>query len=195
MLARIRNRECTSHAKGTPPAPWVTSATYLSQVFSKTPRHARTSKLPRRRWITVLDHLRDSKTFADLTLTVRDHGPATVVELTGEFDAYTAFELRRYLALYPSGRLVHVVMDLRKLGFVDSAGIAVIVALSKQASARQGTLRLVIPENHLLVKLRRMGLVKLWPIYQDVESAVDAVTRISQTAIATASASADTGHI
>lgn len=116
----------------------------------------------------------DSKTFADLTLTVRDSGPATVVELSGEFDAYTAFELRRYLALYPSHRFVHVVMDLRKLGFIDSAGIAVIVALSKQATARSGTLRLVIPESHLLVKLRRMGLIKLWPLHPDVESAVEA---------------------
>lgn len=116
----------------------------------------------------------DSKTFADLTLTVRDSGPATVVELSGEFDAYTAYELRRHLALYPAHRFVHVVMDLRRLGFIDSAGIAVIVALSKQATARAGTLRLVIPESHLLVKLRRMGLIKLWPIHADVESAVEA---------------------
>lgn len=132
----------------------------------------------------MLDQLRDSKTFADLTLNVRDHGPATVVELTGEFDAYTAFELRRHLALYPSSRFVHVVMDLRELGFVDSAGIAVIVALSKQATARCGTLCLVLPENHLLVKLRRMGLVKLWSIYETVESAIDAVTRIADTGAA-----------
>lgn len=122
----------------------------------------------------------DSKSFADLTLTVRDSGPATVVELSGEFDAYTAYELRRHLALYPSSRFVHVVMDLRRLGFVDSAGIAVIVALSKQATARAGTLRLVIPESPLLVKLRRMGLVKLWPIHADVDSALDAVFRIEQ---------------
>ncbi|HEU5353409.1 MAG TPA: STAS domain-containing protein [Actinocrinis sp.] len=120
----------------------------------------------------------DSKTFADLTVTVRDSGPATVVELSGEFDAYTAFELRRYLALYPPNRFVHVVMDLRPLGFIDSAGIAVIVALSKQATTRAGTLRLVIPESHLLVKLRRMGLIKLWPIHADVESAVETVERI-----------------
>ena len=134
--------------------------------------------------MTVLDNLRDSKTFADLTLTVRDHGAATIVELAGEFDAYTAYELRRHLALYPSGRFVHVVMDLRKLGFVDSAGIAVIVALSKHATARDGSLRLVIPENHLLVKLRRMGLVKLWPIHDDLESALDAVVRLEEAATA-----------
>lgn len=125
----------------------------------------------------MLYDLRDSKNFADLTLTVWDCGPATVVELSGEFDAYTAFELRRHLALYPSGRLVHVVMDLRKLGFVDSAGIAVIVALSKQATGRNGSLRLVVPENHLLVKLRRMGLVKLWPIHEDLEAALHAVAQ------------------
>jgi len=120
----------------------------------------------------------DCKTFADLTLTIRDSGSVTVLELSGEFDAYTAYELRRYLALYPPSRFVHVVMDLRRLGFIDSAGIAVIVALGKQATARAGTLRLVIPESHLLVKLRRMGLVKLWPIHADVESALEAVKRI-----------------
>lgn len=130
----------------------------------------------------MLDELRDSKTFADLTLTVRDCGPATIVGLTGEFDAYTAFELRRHLALYPSGNFVHVVMDLRRLGFIDSAGIAVIVALSKQATSRAGTLRLVIPENHLLVKLRRMGLIKLWPIHGDTESALAAIARLPQAA-------------
>src|SRR5581483_11486728 len=96
--------------------------------------------------------------------------------------AYTAFELRRYLALYPAHRFVHVVMDLRQLGFIDSAGIAVIVALSKQATARAGTLRLVIPESHLLVKLRRMGLIKLWPLHADVESAVESVIRAEQDA-------------
>jgi anti-sigma B factor antagonist len=122
----------------------------------------------------------DCKTFADLTLTVRDRGLATVVELSGEFDAYTAYELRRHLALYPPSRFVHVVMDLRPLGFIDSAGIAVIVALGKQAAARAGTLRLVIPESHLLVKLRRMGLVKLWPIHADVDSAVAAVERFEE---------------
>lgn len=138
--------------------------------------------------MTVLYDLRDSKNFADLTLTVWDYGPATVVELSGEFDAYTAFELRRHLALYPSGRLVHVVMDLRKLGFVDSAGIAVIVALSKQATARNGSLRLVVPENHLLVKLRRMGLVKLWPVHDDLESALNAIARLDETSTETSTA-------
>jgi len=38
----------------------------------------------------------------------------------------------------------------------------------------------------LLVKLRRMGLVKLWPIYEDIESAVDEVMRIVQSTPATA---------
>ena len=182
MVSRNRDRDCWRHRKQAPWVTRVTSDTCLSQGFGKT--RVTTPTLPRRRWITVLDELRDSKTFADLTLTVRDFGPATIVELTGEFDAYTAFELRRHLALYPSGRFVHVVMDLRKLGFVDSAGIAVLVALSKQAAARHGTLRLVIPENHLLVKLRRMGLVKLWPIHEDVESALDAVGRLPEVVIA-----------
>lgn len=124
----------------------------------------------------------ESKTFADLTVTIHDSGPATVIALAGEFDAYTAYELRRHLARYPGGRFVHVVMDLRQLGFVDSAGIAVIVALGKQAAVRAGTLRLVIPEGHLLIKLRRMGLIKLWPVHTDVESAVAAVSLFEQEA-------------
>jgi len=122
--------------------------------------------------MSVLDDMRDSKSIADLTVTLYDEPPATVVELAGEFDAYTARELRRHLAAYPPGRFANVILDLRKLGFIDSAGIAVIVTLGKRAAAQSGTLRLVTPENHLLVKLRRMGLVKLWPIHGDLESAV-----------------------
>ena len=124
----------------------------------------------------------DSKTFADLTLNIVDCGPATVVELCGDFDAYTAYELRRYLAQFTPDRFVHVVMDLRQTGFVDSAGIAVIVALSKQAAAQGGSLRLVIPETHLLVKLRQMGLIKLWPIHPDVDAAVEAVEILAEEA-------------
>jgi anti-sigma B factor antagonist len=122
--------------------------------------------------MTVFEDMRDSKTIADLTVTLYDEAPATVIELCGEFDAYTARELRRHLATYPQSRFANVVLDLRGLGFIDSAGIAVIVTLGKRAVSQCGALRLVALENHLLVKLRRMGLVKLWPIHSDVESAV-----------------------
>jgi anti-sigma B factor antagonist len=124
----------------------------------------------------------DSKSFAGLTVTVYVAAQATVVELRGEFDAYTARELRRHLSAYPPGRFADVVLDLRELGFIDSAGIAVIVALGKRAAAQHGSLRLVAPENSLLVKLRRMGLVKLWPIHCDVESAVAGLCHDEQTA-------------
>jgi len=137
----------------------------------------------------MLDSDRDCRTLADLTVTIYRSGPVTVVELSGEFDLYTAYDLRRHLDGYASSRFARVVVDLRALNFIDSAGIAVLVSLGKRAAAQAGTLRLVLSENHLLVKLQRMGLVKLWPIHPDPESAIGATAdevAVAVDAIATA---------
>ena|SRR5258708_328373 len=121
--------------------------------------------------MSALDDTRDILSVAGLTAVIYGFGPATVVELAGEFDAYTARGLRDHLRGYPRDRFVQVVVDLRKVAFMDSSGIAVLVALGKQADGQNGALRLVLDEDHLLVKLQRMGLLKLWPVHADVVAA------------------------
>jgi anti-sigma B factor antagonist len=137
------------------------------------PHHPQ-ERMHMRREMSMLDNGRDRRTLADLTVAIYDVGSTTVVELSGEFDTYTAQALRRHLDCYASTRFARVVVDLRALRFIDSAGIAVLVALGKQAAAQSGALRLVLHENHLLVKLQRMGLLKLWPIHAELGMALAA---------------------
>jgi anti-sigma B factor antagonist len=119
--------------------------------------------------------IRECKTFADLTTAIYTTGPARVIELAGEFDAYNAGELRRHLSGYPVIRHAHLIVDFQGLRFIDSAGLGVFVALGKQVRRQDGTLRLVGQNGHVLDKLRRTGLAKVWPIHADLESAISAV--------------------
>jgi len=118
---------------------------------------------------------RECKTFADLTTAIYTTGPARVIELAGEFDAYNAGELRRHLSAYPVARHAHLIVDFQGLDFIDSAGLGVFVALGKQVRRQDGTLRLVGRNGHVLDKLRRTGLAKVWPIHDDLESAISAI--------------------
>jgi anti-anti-sigma factor len=122
--------------------------------------------------MTAIGDARDVRIIADLRVEIYRAGPATVIELSGEFDAYAAHNLRRYLATYTPDRFAHVVIDLRALAFIDSSGISVVVALGKQAERQAGALRLVLSGNHMLTKLQRMGLLSLWPVHSDLDDAL-----------------------
>lgn len=118
---------------------------------------------------------RECKTFADLATAIYSTGPAQVIELAGEFDAYNAGELRRHLSRHPVARHGHLIVDFQGLCFIDSAGLGVFVALGKEVRRQDGTLRLVGQTGHVLDKLRRTGLAKVWPIHADLESAISAI--------------------
>jgi anti-sigma B factor antagonist len=119
--------------------------------------------------------IRECKTGADLTTAIYTTGPARVIELAGAFDAYNAGELRQFLSRYPVTRHAHLIVDFQELRFIDSAGLGVFVALGKQVRRQDGTLRLVGQNGHVLDKLRRTGLAKVWPIHDDLESAISAI--------------------
>jgi anti-sigma B factor antagonist len=142
--------------------------------MTHTQSSARPTALPSRSGQTERPN-RECKTFAGLTTAIYTTGPARVIELAGEFDSYNAGELRRHLLRYPVARHAHLIVDFQDLQFIDSAGLGVFVALGKQVRGQDGTLRLVGRNGHVLDKLRRTGLAKVWPIHDDLESAISAI--------------------
>ena len=70
-------------------------------------------------------------------------GDRAVLRIDGDIDACTAPRLRaRVLDLAGTGT-VHVIADLRGVGFLDSAGLGALVAARKELRGRAGSLRLV----------------------------------------------------
>ena len=65
-----------------------------------------------------------------------------------------------------------VVVDLAKVGTVDSSGIGALVRSLSQAKQRGGSLKLLSPQPQALQTLKVVNLLKLFEIYDDEAKAV-----------------------
>lgn len=106
--------------------------------------------------------------------TVRDERHAVVL-VVGELDAATAPRLREGLVTLSAEGVDRVVLDCRRLSFIDSFGLGVVVAAKKRLSAHGNSLCLVAGEEQR--SLRRLleitGLDRLLPVHATVADAVE----------------------
>ena len=75
-------------------------------------------------------------------VTTEDRGGAVHVQLSGELDISTAPKVEDELARIEPGRPELIVLDLRKLAFMDSTGLRLLIAADTRA--RQQSRRLTI---------------------------------------------------
>ena len=96
-------------------------------------------------------------------LSVRRQGARIEVALRGELDAYSAPQL--HAGIVGLGEIAgrHVVLDLGEVGFVDSAGLAAIVAALRVVKDGDGavSVRSMSPQLHKLFEIT--GLARLLP--------------------------------
>ncbi|MBW3602435.1 MAG: STAS domain-containing protein [Actinobacteria bacterium] len=108
----------------------------------------------------------------ELSLNHRDEGAATVLEVAGEVDVYTAPKLReRLIELVQDGRH-HIVVDMTKVEFLDSTGLGVLVGGLKRVRSHDGSLRLVCDKERILKIFRITGLTKVFPIHDSLDEAL-----------------------
>jgi anti-sigma B factor antagonist len=106
-----------------------------------------------------------------LAISVESHGPTTLVALRGDLDLATAPDLRECLVkVIDEG--TRIVVDMETVGFLDSAGLGVLVGGLKRVRAHEGSLRLVCTQERILKIFRITGLTKVFPIHGTVEEAV-----------------------
>lgn len=70
-------------------------------------------------------------------------GTAHVIVLAGELDAYGCPELEAELARVQANGASQIVVDLSRLGFIDSSGIAMLVAAMRRDEKRPDRLMFV----------------------------------------------------
>lgn len=92
---------------------------------------------------------------------VRQVGPTVVLRLDGELDTATARELRAALATAMATDATAVVLDLAGLAFIDSTGIAVILAACHQAESRGRSFSLRHPGRMVQKVLHLTGVDRL----------------------------------
>ena len=94
--------------------------------------------------------------------------------MQGEIDMYTAPRLRELLIDLVSKGSYQLVVNLDKVGFLDSTGLGVLVGGLKRVRAHNGSLDLVCTQQRILKIFRITGLTEVFGIYETVDQAIAA---------------------
>ena len=97
-----------------------------------------------------------------------------VIDVQGEIDIYTAPRLRELLIDLVSKGSYQLIVNLDKIGFLDSTGLGVLVGGLKRVRAHDGSLDLVCTQERILKIFRITGLTKVFGIYETVDQAIAA---------------------
>jgi anti-sigma B factor antagonist len=109
-------------------------------------------------------------------------GPwAHKLRIDGELDLYTAPDVREELAGL-SDEVRHVLVDLTQLSFMDSAGLATLVAGARRLRKRDGSMLLVVADPSVLRVLEVTGLDQYFEIRTDAENAAREFVALSAVA-------------
>jgi anti-sigma B factor antagonist len=110
----------------------------------------------------------------ELSLATREVAGHTVVEVRGEVDVYTASVLRERLLAVVGRGAGSVVADLRRVDFLDSTGLGVLVGALKRLRMGGGDMSVVCDNEKLLKIFRITALDRVFALHDTVESATAA---------------------
>ena len=101
-----------------------------------------------------------------LTVVVREEGTTAVIELHGEWDLAGLPSIRQAIARVMYGMPDCIVLDLSRLGFIDSSGMHAAIELTKRASA-QNTRLLIVPGPEAVQRMFEIaGLLERLPFIE-----------------------------
>ena len=101
-------------------------------------------------------------------------GDRAVLRIDGDIDACTAPQLRERVRDLADNGTVHVIADLRGVGFLDSAGLGALVGARKELRGREGSLMLVADTGRIVRVLRITGLSDAFALHSCILEAVTA---------------------
>ncbi len=97
-----------------------------------------------------------------------------VVDVEGEIDIYTAPQLRELLIDLAAKNSYQLIINMDKVGFLDSTGLGVLVGGLNRVRAHDGSLDLVCTQERILKIFKITGLTKVFSIYETVDQAIAA---------------------
>lgn len=107
-----------------------------------------------------------------IDLQTSDDGKTRLFVLHGDLDVATSPSLRAALTEAASHGEHNIIVDLSRLGFLDSTGLGALIAADKQAKLHNGDVRLVAHEGQILRLLRITGLLDVLRVYADIDAAL-----------------------
>lgn len=94
----------------------------------------------------------------------------SVLSVSGEIDVYTSPQLKTAL-IEAAGDGGTVVVDMHKVGFIDSSGLGVLVGALRRVRENGGDLRIVCGQDSVVKIFRITGLDRVFPMFASVDEA------------------------
>lgn len=108
-----------------------------------------------------------------MKITVRQHGKVSVVDLSGKITIGEGdVQLREAVERLLKEDRKQVVLNLKGVSYMDSAGIGELVACSKRAVERKGTIKLLNPSGKVYDLLHLTKLIEVFEIFKDERDAL-----------------------
>lgn len=101
----------------------------------------------------------------NLQTRLKEINDSPVIELKGEMDLFTFPVFKDSLfEVIESGRM-DIVVDLTGLDFIDSTGLAILLAAFRELRDHGGSMRIVCDNNAIRKVFDKTGLDRVFPIY------------------------------
>lgn len=110
-----------------------------------------------------------------LEIHVENRAGATVAHLRGQAHNDQADRLRDALGTIVRGPRGPVIVDLRGLSFIATAGLGELLSFREQLAARGDALHLAGADAHIADMFRRTRLGELFPMFPDADTAIAAM--------------------
>jgi len=98
-----------------------------------------------------------------------------LINLEGILDLYTSPALKETVVEAISQGDVYLVIKLRKVRYMDSTGLAVLIGALKRSRERTGNLALVAPNSRIIKVLEMIDLVDIFCICSTMKEALEKV--------------------
>ena len=110
-----------------------------------------------------------------MDVAIRHDGNAAIVEVRGEVDLYSSPRMREALVGLTDGRSPAVLVDLSRVEYMDSSGVATLVEGLQLARQYGGQFKLAGLAPAIRDVFRFARLEKVFDIYEDTQAALRAV--------------------
>jgi anti-sigma B factor antagonist len=100
-----------------------------------------------------------------------------VLEVDGVVDAEHCSQLKKAIEKARGDGVKHFVLDLHKVGFIDSTGLGILISLMRQQRERDAELRLTGLQDEVRAIFEITRLFRVFDIAPSVQAAVDALRR------------------
>ena len=100
----------------------------------------------------------------------------SVIEIEGEVDMYSSPEVRSEIISLTKNKTAIIVVDLEKVSYMDSSGLATLVEGLQLAGQYKGNIKLINLREEVLEVFELTRLDHIFEIYDSMDSALESLT-------------------